>query len=28
VQAISALYPGEPVAGAFLTGEGRLVRVD
>jgi ATP-dependent helicase/nuclease subunit A len=28
VQVVSALYPGEPVAGAFLTGEGRLVRVD
>ncbi|WP_427912478.1 UvrD-helicase domain-containing protein [Ramlibacter sp. MMS24-I3-19] len=28
VQAIMQLHPGEPVQGAFLTGEGRLVRVD
>ncbi|HEY1228311.1 MAG TPA: 3'-5' exonuclease, partial [Ramlibacter sp.] len=28
VQAITQLHPGEPVQGAFLTGEGRLVRLD
>ena len=28
VQAVGELHPGEPVAGAFLTGEGRLVRLD
>ncbi|GAC1537325.1 MAG: hypothetical protein NVS2B4_17520 [Ramlibacter sp.] len=28
VQAIAQLHPGAPVTGAFLTGEGRLVRLD
>ena len=28
VQAVGELHPGEPVAGAFLTGEGRLVRLE
>ena len=27
VQAIADLHPGEAVSGAFLTGEGRLVRL-
>ncbi|MGZ5270689.1 MAG: UvrD-helicase domain-containing protein [Ramlibacter sp.] len=28
VEAVAALHPGEPVAGAFLSGDGRLVRLD